>query len=1169
MNRAEISTAPQTVADRSVVQPIPLQQRAWLQILRSYGTPLIPLALVLIATAMLLFSVFRSPPVWSLDVGASNDAHFVAGFLPPQHEGTMTYRWSSAQAQVLLSRTSVGLLRLRLHGDEQAIMTNQRLRLERNGTELATLALGLGWRVYQLLLPPGPAPAPGVGVVPLDLVSLRDGSEADAPDAPGMPVDWVQVASLAGAAAPIQLPFQRTLIMIWGLGLLAGILWHIVRTLWPQSSRLVTSVRVSVLLAVVAVGLIRWAQHEPYLLDWAWPAPPWVLLPATLLLVGSWVQPTAWERWSFGTPERFTVLPFHRQIVVGSLGVLVALAHLLLLVGGPMIWRGVAALWLLGLPGALLALLVFRSEHDALEHAFLALCGALALPIPLLLGLHALPGPLHWWLVLLAVDALSGLMGMLLLQRTAIVSERTSQVSLTPAGEAGETIVIKRGSGGRTMLALLAVLLLAVVLRLPFLGTAEFHGDEAKVMLRAAGMLYGQEAVLLLRDKGPAEILLTAGPLALTGQINELIARLPFALAGMGMLIGSYLLAQRLFINQKQTAQHASLTGIIAMSILALDGFLIAFTRMVQYQSIVMLMTVGALWCGWRFYEGAPHPRRYLVSAAALVAIGMLAHYDGIFALPPLAWLVLAGGWRRGWRRSWQWITQLWLPFIVGIVLVFSFFLPFVLHERFRERGTTYLSWRLTDQESAVLLNNNIIDYYQLLTFYNTPYQIHVLALVLVVAILIWIIRYVRPHLLGRSLAVLFAAGCMLLLIAPERLVLLNVNWAILFFMLPLVVLALAPRTPPVLRILVIWFSVPFIAYAFLIAVPGTHFYTMLIPAALLISLAVVTLGQWFMARQIMIGIAVLSVGGLALALIAAPYLWLLFVQQVPEYQRSFPAVYSQVYRASYATTLPAKWGYYGFARQDGWKVIGQLYRQGIFQGSYASNQERVLEGWYVDAFICGIEPDYYFVGLRARDADDHIQMRIWQDYHHYGSVLINGIRTIDIYRRQPVTQPPQIFHLEDYAAAFDARAIPHFQLQRILLEFAPQHALDRWWQQGVRLRGYDLNRQSLVPGETARISLFWQATQPVSTDYEVFVDLLDATGNRVGTAQPYCESRPPAEWYQHYFIDTSFTITADASWTPGVYTLDVGLRHRANGMPLPLVDGTTSLQLTHLWARR
>ncbi len=1167
MNRAEISTAPQTVADRSVAQPIPLQQRTWLQILRTYGTPLILLALVLSVTALLLLIVLLSPPVWSLDVGASTDAHFVAGFLPPQHEGTLTYRWSSAQAQVLLPRTSVGMLRLRLHGDELAIITNQHVRLERNGAELATLPLRLGWRIYQLLLPPGPAPAPGVGVFPLDLVSLRDGSAAGDSDAPGMPVDWVQIAPRTGATTPIQLPLQRTLNMIWSLGVLAGILWHIARSLWPQSRRLITSVWISGVLAIVAAGLIRWVQHEPHLLDWAWPAPPWVLVPATLLLVGSWVSPTAWERWHGEPLEHWDVGRVQRWIGAGCLCILAALAHLLLLVGGPMVWRGLAALFLLGLPGALLALLVFRSEHDRLERTFLMLCYALALPIPLLFGLHALPGPLHGWHVLLAVDALSGLIGMLLL-RTMTIEPKPSTVSPAPSGEAGKTIVARWRSGSGTMLVLLAVLLLAGMFRFPFLGTAEFQGDETHVLLRAAVMHYGQEAVLFLRDKGPAEILLTAGPLVLTGQINELIARLPFALAGLSILPGTFLLARRMLLNTRSSPSGAVIMGLIASIILALDGFLIAFARIVQYQSIVMLMMVGAMWCVWRFYEGVAYAQRYLVSAAAMAAIGMLAHYDGIFVLPALAWLVLAGGWRRGWHMR-QWITESVPSMLVGSSLLCSFFIPFLLSERFRERTPTYLSYRIGLNDATLPLYNNLVDFYGLATFYNTAYQIDWLALALAAGMLTWLVLYGRPRWLGWGLAVLLLAGCVLLVRAPERFVIMDVNGAIFVFMLPLAALALSPATPPVLRTLVIWFSIPFMAESFVIAVPRTHFYTILIPAALLTSLAVVSLGQWLAAHRMLWGTAGLSVAGMVLVLRAMPYLWLVFVCQVPEYHRSFPAVYSQVYRASYGTTLPTEHGYFGFARQDGWKVIGQLYRQGIFQGSYASNQKRVIVGWYIDAFRCGADPDYYFVGLRGKDADDHIQMRIWQDYHRYGSVFINGIRTIDMYRRQPIPQSPQVFHLEDYEAAFDARTVPDFQLQRILLELAPQYALDRSWQQGVRLRGYDLDRQSLTPGETARISLFWQAMQPVSTDYEVFVELLDPTDRKVATVQPYCESRPPAEWYQHYFIDTSFTVTVDAALPPDTYTLYVGLRHRVDGTLLPLVDGTDALRLTTLTVER
>ena len=74
-----------------------------------------------------------------------------------------------------------------------------------------------------------------------------------------------------------------------------------------------------------------------------------------------------------------------------SLVALVALVHLVLIVPISVVWRGIAALGLLGLPGALLALLVFSSERDPLTRVFLSLCGALVLPVFLLLALWTTP----------------------------------------------------------------------------------------------------------------------------------------------------------------------------------------------------------------------------------------------------------------------------------------------------------------------------------------------------------------------------------------------------------------------------------------------------------------------------------------------------------------------------------------------------------------------------------------------------------------------------------------------------------------------------------------------------------------------------------------------------------------------------------------------------------
>ncbi len=93
------------------------------------------------------------------------------------------------------------------------------------------------------------------------------------------------------------------------------------------------------------------------------------------------------------------------------------LAHLLLLTSLPLAWRGAATLLLLGLPGFLLVLALFDDERDLLVRCFLGLCGAIMGQALLLLALHALIGPLSWWLVLVYFDLVSLALGWLLFWR--------------------------------------------------------------------------------------------------------------------------------------------------------------------------------------------------------------------------------------------------------------------------------------------------------------------------------------------------------------------------------------------------------------------------------------------------------------------------------------------------------------------------------------------------------------------------------------------------------------------------------------------------------------------------------------------------------------------------------------------------------------------------------
>jgi|GEM_PF-423987 len=1106
---------------------------------------LLPLVLVLTTAAVLLFNVLRTPPPWTLDLGTGNDTPFVAGFRMPMQEGATRFRWSMPNAQLVIPAIAGKRLELRLHGDQVAVNNNHQLHLQQDGGTFATLEIQSGWRIYQVLLPEQPVGAAVRGVIPINLVSTAYNPGATEERPPGVPLDWVRLTPLHGVGAPITLPLRQTLLLTWGLTLPAAPIDWLIRSLRPRTGNVSAALWTSGVIGLMAGGLLLWASHDPYSLTWAWPAPPWVLFLGTLLLVVGKLQNRVARTWNVepgtGNLTRF-VLP----------GLWLP-AHLALLLPLPVDLRGMAALFLLGLPGALLALLLFRHERDPLVRLLIGLCGGLALFPMLLLALQALPGPLAGWMLLLPCDVLSLWLGGLLLRRSS--------------PQSAERVHPQR----HAYLPLLAILLLGGVLRLTFLGGSEFQGDEIKALLRTVGVVHGREAILLLHKKGPIEILLPAGPPALTGQLTEGIARLPFALAGMGVLLGSYLLGRELTADTQPVPTENPLdgrgtqVGLIAATILAVDGFLIGFARIVQYQSIVMLMMLGAFWCGWRFYAGAPLPQRYLIGAAVMSAIGLLAHYDGVFVLPALAWLVIAGGRRRGWRGG-EWFHGLWRPVLVGGGLMGSFYLPFVLHEHFRETTLTYLAWRLDPpsdtgvQATSTLFFNNLNEFYGLATFYNTTFQINWLALLLATAGMLWLRRYVRPQFPRGILHGILLVGCVLLVLAPERFVWAGVNWAGVFFALPLVGLVPAPATPAALRALLLWFGAAFLAEAFLIAEPRTHFYTMLVAAALSIGLALAQILNGLQ-RQRLTGLRMLvGLSGAAVLLLAVPYSYLAFVRRAPEYYRGFPTVHPDLYRAGYGDTLPTKHGYFGFPQRDGWPVIGALYQQGILHGDYDSNQKDVITTWYTrGALRCKVTPNYFFAALREGEVDSHIQAKIWQGYELFGYVLVDGIRTLDIYSRTPVSQPPQAFALADYQKDHATHPIPNFPLQRTLLVDAPQYRRNADWQQAVQLRGYDLPQPQLAPGQSTWLTLYWEVPPATQVNYTPFVELWDSSGNMVGSADPYCHTAPE-NWGLPYPTGTTFKLTADNALPAGTYTLRVGLRHTQTGALLPLESGAQTL---------
>jgi hypothetical protein len=311
--------------------------------------------------------------------------------------------------------------------------------------------------------------------------------------------------------------------------------------------------------------------------------------------------------------------------------------------------------------------------------------------------LHYLPGPVTNWQLLLCLDGIT-LLGYILsgyakVKPPQAPSPETNQAprkkfepqkiyTCLTAG-AGQNLRALKPEVFKTF-PLLLILLIALLLRSIALDYSEFQGDESLAMISAAESLEGHEDALFLRAKGPGEVLLPMALWRLTGTTNELSARLPFALAGLGVVVTLYLLGRELK-NER--------LGWLAAGFFAFNGFAVAFSRIVQYQILVLWFSSLAFWLAWRW--GQTGQWRWPITAGLCLGAGLLVHYDAVLALPAIMWLLLTAGSRPttairlGGRRSAVRgrIAAAGL-FVAALLLVaLPFYLPYSLDPRANRTG--------------------------------------------------------------------------------------------------------------------------------------------------------------------------------------------------------------------------------------------------------------------------------------------------------------------------------------------------------------------------------------------------------------------------------------------------------------------------------------------------
>jgi uncharacterized membrane protein len=119
------------------------------------------------------------------------------------------------------------------------------------------------------------------------------------------------------------------------------------------------------------------------------------------------------------------------------------------------------------------------------------------------------------------------------------------------------------------------------------------------------------------------------------------------------------------------------------------------------------------------------------------------------------------------------------------------------------------------------------------------------------------------------------------------------------------------------------------------------------------------------------------------------------------------------------------------------------------------------------------------------------------------------------------------------------------------------KHATEANFSGQIKLLGYTLEAEEIQPGDSVRLTLYWQALADMETSYTVFTHLIDENERIMGQKdnRPVSGLYPTTEWTPGERIVDRYEIATGPEIPPGEYSIEIGLYELDSGERLPVLD--------------